>query len=519
MSQSSIQTTLVQERARSHTNREIMDFWQKIYNTTMTCPTYAQFNLRTLEKYADTLLVLQPLDDGDFYYTYFGTWTGIEHRGDLTGCRHSELKHPIAQELAQHFKHVVATGEPMLALHSSLRSRSVHTWEHAILPVDSPVGRLLINNMVPVIFKTDLIESIVQSTPGGIIACALTDDVTPDLRRLKVIMANAAAERLFDLPSGALVGRHVLDFIHGEARDAVESACLDVIVSGQQASLKLDLANRYGEPPQDLTISPFDGGLVLTFAELGALRRAYQDLERRECELSAMKSELGRQEATLATLAEQIAEARRSYDQEVGQRRRLEAELRRLAETDDLTGRLNRRAFFRELQAELHRSARYGHPPSLLYLDIDRFKAINDTRGHAAGDAIIRGVIERIVSVLRHPVDLIGRLGGDEFAVMLPETDAAGAETVAERIRQIVADTPFAVLDQTIAVTVSIGFAAWNDGKAVGGKPEAVDDWVARADEALYEAKNSGRNAVHLAAALALDPHGTSAENARMLAT
>jgi len=231
-------------------------------------------------------------------------------------------------------------------------------------------------------------------------------------------------------------------------------------------------------------------------AQLAVIREAFADLDRRAHELAALKAELDQRQAALAARAEEIERARASFDREVSDRRRLEQELRRLAETDDLTGHLNRRAFFRELQIVVSRSKRYGHPPTLLYIDIDRFKAINDTRGHAAGDAIIRTVLERIVTILRSSMDIVGRIGGDEFAILLPETTLSGAFVVADRIRLIVAETPFSILDQMIPVSLSIGIAAWNGVAGVDVSPEAVEDWVARADAALYQAKQNGRNAI-----------------------
>ena len=163
--------------------------------------------------------------------------------------------------------------------------------------------------------------------------------------------------------------------------------------------------------------------------------------------------------------------------------------MRETAETDALTGLRNRRAFDAALQLEASRFDRYGRPLSLLMIDMDHFKAVNDKHGHEAGDEVLRRVAERVRSCVRD-VDTAARFGGEELAVLLPETPLAAARDVAERIRITVAGTPVRWGEESIHVTVSIGIAC---------VPESVDKPLAlltKADEALYAAKNSGRNRV-----------------------
>jgi diguanylate cyclase (GGDEF)-like protein len=121
-------------------------------------------------------------------------------------------------------------------------------------------------------------------------------------------------------------------------------------------------------------------------------------------------------------------------------------------------------------------------------LDIDHFKTINDTHGHAGGDCVLRELVTRIANEIR-PVDLLGRLGGEEFAILLPDTDIAGAEHLAERLRWSLADSPIDSNGTPVAVTASLGVAALRDG-------EDLESILARADTALYQAKNGGRNRV-----------------------
>lgn len=169
------------------------------------------------------------------------------------------------------------------------------------------------------------------------------------------------------------------------------------------------------------------------------------------------------------------------------------AELRALAVTDPLTAVLNRRGFVQRAGIEWARCRRHGRPLAVLALDIDHFKAVNDTHGHDAGDAVLRDVAARLMRGLR-PSDVVGRLGGEEFAVVLPETTADAAVMLAERLRTEVAETPCGGSARSIPVTVSIGAAQAHDGIEPG--PTGLERLLKQADEALYAAKAGGRNRV-----------------------
>ena len=199
---------------------------------------------------------------------------------------------------------------------------------------------------------------------------------------------------------------------------------------------------------------------------------------------------------------------------------RLYAATEAQATTDALTGLANHRAFYDRLGQELARGQRYGSPVSLLMLDIDDFKVLNDTYGHPAGDRVLRLLGWLLAEQLRHDVDLAARYGGEEFGVILPNTATSprsqeaghsgdergarpdvgapaqghseGAENLAERLRAVVADCEFPVSDdgQAARITMSIGIADW---PAMAGN---MDELVARADAALYAAKRAGKNRV-----------------------
>ena len=155
---------------------------------------------------------------------------------------------------------------------------------------------------------------------------------------------------------------------------------------------------------------------------------------------------------------------------------------------------LNRRRFFELANAELNRARRTEHEASLLAIDIDKFKRINDNYGHAAGDQVLVDLAARWAAALRE-YDILGRLGGEEFVVYLPDTDRVAAGVIAERLRYLTQVAPIFYERTRIEVTTSIGIAEFRDDC------QSLEQLIADADKALYEAKNSGRNRVCLKAA------------------
>jgi diguanylate cyclase (GGDEF)-like protein len=164
-----------------------------------------------------------------------------------------------------------------------------------------------------------------------------------------------------------------------------------------------------------------------------------------------------------------------------------------LARTDELTGMNNRRAFLELAEHSLQQAERYDRPLSLVLFDLDGFKAINDAHGHAAGDEVLRTVAEVVRNTIRTS-DVAGRLGGEEFGVLLPETDAAAALVIAERLRAGFAATPARGRQATLRFTASFGVVERD------GANGPMDELLARADSALYQAKARGRDRVEVSA-------------------
>jgi two-component system cell cycle response regulator len=165
--------------------------------------------------------------------------------------------------------------------------------------------------------------------------------------------------------------------------------------------------------------------------------------------------------------------------------------LEKLASTDPLTGCLNRRALARVINSELERARRYESDVSILLADLDRFKQVNDTRGHVVGDSVLAQVGEMLRYEAR-TADVVARYGGEEFVVVMPQTALGGATMFAERIRERVEEHDFArEKESPLHITVSIGVATYPDDRIV-----SADTFISVADGALYRAKHGGRNLV-----------------------
>ena len=232
------------------------------------------------------------------------------------------------------------------------------------------------------------------------------------------------------------------------------------------------------------------GRVVARMAEMLGQARPIPDLDRRRDEMSTVMQSFNRLLVTIEQQAEEI----NSYAA------RLEAAYRDLATTsarlqetsfkDDVTGLYNRRFFSLRLEEEMSRFRRFNHPVSVVLLDVDNFKTVNDAFGHAAVDDALRDVAQILMKHSRG-INVVSRYGGDEFAVLLVETSKEGARLYADRIREVVGAFPF---KHGKPLTASFGVASLPDDEAGTG-----DMLFRMADEALYAAKRAGKNQVTVA--------------------
>lgn len=173
----------------------------------------------------------------------------------------------------------------------------------------------------------------------------------------------------------------------------------------------------------------------------------------------------------------------------VGRQRRSMESIRRMALTDSLTGAYNARAFFELLHKEMERSRRFHHPLSLMYLDVDDFKTINDTLGHQTGNSVLGSIAASLQESVRR-MDVVARLGGDEFSVLMPETGDAAVRSTVERVQETLSRK---LGTKGWPVTISIGAVTYQRMDCT------ADDIIRKADDLMYQVKRTGKNGVRYA--------------------
>ncbi len=229
------------------------------------------------------------------------------------------------------------------------------------------------------------------------------------------------------------------------------------------------------ETRQTLSLFELPQGRIRPYSEI--LAEANEELKRLNLSYEQMVIELTRAKEEAEALAKKLMEANEK--------------LRQLALKDGLTGLYNHRYFQEALDRELSRAKRYGHPLSLIMIDIDHFKRFNDTYGHQQGDTVLKRISQIISSSLRDS-DIAARYGGEEFAVILPQTDLKGATACAERLRQRVETERIELNGKPVQVTISLGVSSTCPSRNCITKGQFIEI----TDRALYHSKKNGRNRV-----------------------
>src|SRR5215831_9194983 len=229
------------------------------------------------------------------------------------------------------------------------------------------------------------------------------------------------------------------------------------------------------------------GRTVARIAEMLASERAIVSLGRRKDEVGTLMTSFNRMLETIEQQAGEINSFATRLDAAYKELESTNARLKETSFKDEVTGLYNRRFFSLRLEEELSRYRRFNHPVSVVLLDLDGFKAVNDDLGHAVGDDTLRDMAQILMKHSRG-INVVSRYGGDEFAVLLVETSKGGARLYADRIRQVVATFPYS---HGKRVTASFGVASLPDDEA-----GTAEDLFRSADEALYTAKRAGKNQV-----------------------
>ena len=203
--------------------------------------------------------------------------------------------------------------------------------------------------------------------------------------------------------------------------------------------------------------------------------------------------ELGRLNLSYAQLVLELKQSKQNTDKLALELKLANDSLRELAYRDSLTGLFNVRYFRETMASELERAARYKHPLSLVFIDIDFFKKVNDTFGHQAGDHVLHEVANTFLKLLRNR-DIVARYGGEEFAIILPETVGSSAKVLAQRVRRGIEQLEIHYEADYIPITISCGIASCDFKKT----NMTLEDFIKQSDQALYRAKENGRNRVEM---------------------
>ena len=284
--------------------------------------------------------------------------------------------------------------------------------------------------------------------------------------RMEIVLWNHFMEVNSGRSADTVVGRNLFDCFPDLPRNVVENKIKSVLI------LKNFAFSSWEQRPY---LFKFRHNRPVT----GGVEYMYQDFT-----FMPIKNEQGKVDHVCVTLSD-------TTDTAIYQKMLKEA-LESLAEAnhrDGLTGIYNRRFLEEAIAKEFSRTHRYGGATSLVMLDIDHFKHINDTHGHLAGDEILRTTAKRLNDMMRR-TDTLGRYGGEEFGILLPETTMDGAKIFAERIRAKIGEAVMLYGETPIQVTISVGIAQYH------GKMSRYEELIKEADDALYQAKEAGRDCV-----------------------
>jgi len=331
----------------------------------------------------------------------------------------------------------------------------------------------LLNSLSPPPELEEKLESLRQEA-GGELEVAEIPSILEQINLLmQDIRGRVERERLeLEKFLGQLTER--LSHIEG-ALEETDDSTRKVFASRQELDKEIDRQTR------DIASQAQEARDLATLKDV--VRQRVEAIRQRMDEHQAAEQQLIRaQERQMEKLKKRLQE----MEEETKELRDKVKEEQHQAFTDALTGLPNRFAYEERLEQEYERWKRYGSPLSVLIIDVDHFKQINDTYGHQAGDKALR-IIARELSMATRKTDFIGRYGGEEIVVLLPETNIEAATTAAEKLRQRIESCGFHFREKRVTITVSCGVTEYRDGDT----PESAFD---RADQALYKAKQRGRN-------------------------
>jgi diguanylate cyclase (GGDEF)-like protein len=412
-------------------------------------PFLRSFNIDEMWCSGDLMLVEMKAPD-DFRYLRYGTNIVLASGFDMTGKRTIDFNSDTGRFFSQCYRRSIGEQQALYTTNVAAHAALVTAWERLLLPLADGQGapRYVLGYNRPLSFKHELLMHVLDASGDIIIAVELasqTDDLGPDCTVLSI---NLAAEQFFRRRRADIIGHSLLALMPQWRSTTWGLALVDSLRTGTSAQVewhrKEDVVR---ESWARVAVNPFAGGIVITMSDITELKSKEQALEQ------------------------------------------MNRDLERLANTDPLTAASNRRHFLSIAETEALRSRRYTLPLSVVAIDVDRFKQLNDRFGHAAGDKALQAIVQLFNRTLRAN-DTLGRLGGDEFAILLPHTQETEAYDLARRLCVDLACQRLDLGESSVEVTCSFGVAEFTNEDA------SFSALQQRADLALYHAKQQGRKRV-----------------------
>ncbi len=399
----------------------------------------------------DDLLLLTPGPGGVLSHAHVGANVAAQIGVDWTGAPVDAAGGALGRFYRDWCRRALEEGEAIYTVHTEKTPQGRKaSWERLLLPLKGPDGAVdrLLALHAPMRMRLEILTGVIETSHCGVMALEAIRNAAGRIIDFRIALANPQAAAILNGARDALLDQRLLR-VFPQVRDAGLSHSLAAVADGAAPT---DITFQLGDRWLRITAARTGVGVTLTLSDITVFKRQNEELQR-----------------------------------EIARRTEVEYELIRLATVDALTGLPNRRHFLDRAERELNRAQRRDIPLSVIYLDIDHFKAVNDRFGHGVGDAVLQTVAGALNGSLR-PYDVVGRLGGEEFAVLLPNAALEAAKTVSQRILERVRtqETPTGDGDP-VRVTISGGVAQFRPD-------ESIEAALARADAALYEAKRGGRD-------------------------
>jgi diguanylate cyclase (GGDEF)-like protein len=319
--------------------------------------------------------------------------------------------------------------------------------------------------------QPDIRIAAFEASSDGLLALAAERGADGEILDAVVLAVNGRAADYIGCPVDRILDQRLLTVMPNLRDNGTWHRCLQVLERQEVERFRMQCAFNGLDTWFHVTATPLGDGFLLNFRDI-----SYVQYSVFEADVMRLEAECALHTLTAEMTARDV----------------LEDELRQAAVTDALTGALNRRGFDEALRQETAAATRYGNPLSVIAMDLDHFKEVNDRFGHAAGDAVLRAAASLVMQELRRDTDFLGRVGGEEFLLLCPQTTPEGAAALAERIRSRLAGEAFTINDSEVWLTASFGI----------GQLAPDDDsgrMLIEADKALYQAKRLGRDRIVVA--------------------